>query len=616
MRALYIGVLSLVLSWPSLAADEARTVVVLDATAQMNAALGQKRKIDWAKASIDAAASRLDPASSFALWSFGGNPKNKCEDKGELVSLRPASAALKSLDAAMAALTPKASRAPALAALEAALNSPELSDGKPVSAILIAGTGDDCVSDLCAAATRLHAVRPNAKLTVFGLAMSEGAAGAYTCAAKAMGGAFIALKSGADLDKNLRQTLNIAQTAPQTKPGEKPGGGQAAPQQKTPSAAAPSPVATPAADADEQPAPAVAIAPAPKEPPAPAAEERPVPPPAPIEPNVVLSASLASSSPSLDAGLTWEITKIQVTPTGQTRLAEAPLWVGGGAQARAKLPEGRYSVKLTYGSAAATAEFAVAAAKVEKTIPLEAGAIAAEALQAPGGAPAEGGFFILRKPRTGEELARSSETPAMFHVNAGDYVLSASAGLAKLDAPVKVAAGKVSVVRMAMNVGALEIKTLAAEGSEKPVAAWHVLTPLAKDVLKAAGGSLRLAGASHSLQLPAGDYRLETVYGAAKQESTVTVAAGRTTSKTVVLNVGEAKVSLPAGKTDKVCAVYEAGADRKSKPLGRAAGGDMRFFLKAGRYEVECRKKGEDAPQKAAEIKVVAGEVQSAKIED
>jgi hypothetical protein len=624
MRALHIGVfISLVLCWSPLrcAADDARTVVVLDATAQMSAALGQKRKIDWAKASIGAAAGRLDPAGSFALWSFGGNPQKKCEDKGELVPLQPAGAAVKSLDGAMAALAPKASRAPALGALEAALKSPGLADGKPVLAVLIAGTGDDCVSDLCGAAGRLHGAYPNAKLTVLGLNMSEGPAAAYACAAKAMGGAFIGVKSGADLDKNLKQALSAAQAAPGQKaaPGapasaEKPANPQA--QQKAPAPAATSP----AANADDKAAPAVASAPAPKEPPVsppapPAAEERPAP--SAIEPNVVLSAALSSGSPQLDSGVTWEITKIQVTPTGQTRLAEAPLWIGGGGLAKAKLPEGRYSAKLTYGSAAATGEFAVAAAgKVEKTIPLEAGAIAAEALQAPGGQPADGAFFILRKPKTGEELGRSSEAPALFHVNAGEYVLSASAGLAKLDAAVKVVAGKVSVVRMAMNVGALEIKTLAAEGSEKPVPAWHVLTPVTGDASKAGGGALRLLGASHRLQLPAGGYRLETVYGAAKQESAVTVAAGQTASKTVILDVGEAKVSLAAGQPDRICAVYEAGADRKTEPVGRAAGAEMHFFLKAGRYELDCRKKGDAAPQKTAEIKVVAGEVQSAKIED
>ena len=42
----------------------------------------------------------------------------------------------------------------------------------------------------------------------------------------------------------------------------------------------------------------------------------------------------------------------------------------------------------------------------------------------------------------------------------------------------------------------------------------------------------------------------------------------------------------------------------------------LRFILKAGRYNVECSKKGENAPAKQTEITVVAGEAQSAKIDE
>jgi hypothetical protein len=619
MRAFHTGVLVLLaLCWSSFgaAAGEGRTVIVLDATAQMGAALGQKRKIDWARAAIGASAIRLDPASSLALWSFGSNPQKKCEDKNELAPPQPASAAVKALDKAMAALSPKASRAPAFGALEDALKSAGASDKGPVAAVLIAGTGDDCISDVCGAAGRLHGEYPGAKLTVLGLAMNEKAAAAYTCAAKAMGGAFIAVKSGADLDKNLRQVLGVSQAAPQkaSAPPE-----PAAPAAKA--AAAGKAATGESAAASEKAAPAVASAPAPKEQPAPPpAEARPAPKEPQIEPNVVLTAALTPDAPPLDAGVTWEIYKIQTTPTGQTRLAEAPLWTGGGAQAKAKLPEGRYSAKLTYGFASASAEFAVAPpGKVEKTIPLDAGAIAAEALQAAGGAPVEGAFFVLSRAKPGgarEEIGRSSQAPAMFQVNAGEYWLLAIAGQAKIEAQVKAVAGKVSVARIAMNMGALEIKTLAAEGSQKPAPAWHQITPLAPVEAKNAAASIRLFGATQRVQLPAGNYRLESVYGAARAESVVAIAAGQEASKTVILNVGEATVSLPAGKADKICSVYEAGADRNTEPVWRAAGAEMHFFLKAGRYQVECRKKGDAAPCKQAEISVVAGEVQSAKIDD
>jgi hypothetical protein len=181
---------------------------------------------------------------------------------------------------------------------------------------------------------------------------------------------------------------------------------------------------------------------------------------------------------------------------------------------------------------------------------------------------------------------------------------------------VKVEAGKVSVVRMPLSLGNLEIRAFAKNGSSDLVAAWHRLSPAVSDPKNSAIPVLRISGSSPRLQLPAGSYRLETVYGNAHEESVVTIKAGQLTSQTVILNAGEAKLSLSPGKSDKVCAVYEAGADRKAAPIGRAAGSDIRFILKAGRYDVECSGKGENAPPKQTEIIVVAGEVQSAKIQE
>ncbi|HXW21453.1 MAG TPA: hypothetical protein VEK14_00930, partial [Rhodomicrobium sp.] len=196
-------------------AGEGRSVVILDATAQMSANLGQKRKLDWARAGIKGAASRTDPGSAFALWAFGTSPEKKCEDISELVPLQAAGGSLRAIDKALSALQPKAARAPTMDALQAALKSPGLSDGKPVSVILVAGTGDDCIGDICAAAGRLHGRYPDARLTVLGVNMSEQAAANFTCAAKAMGGAFIGVKSGTDLERNLREALGSAQTAGQ-----------------------------------------------------------------------------------------------------------------------------------------------------------------------------------------------------------------------------------------------------------------------------------------------------------------------------------------------------------------------------------------------------------------
>ncbi|HWJ17735.1 MAG TPA: hypothetical protein VNR65_03300, partial [Geobacterales bacterium] len=274
-------------------AEEARAVVILDATAQMGGNLGQKRKLDLARTGISGAVSRMDPGAAFALWAFGSSPQKKCEDVNELVPLQAAGGALRTLEKALSTLQPKAARAPAMDALQAALKSVGARDGKAVSAILVAGTGDDCIGDICGSAGRLHGLYPKAKLTVFGMSMGEQAVANFTCAAKAMGGAFIGVKSGADLERNLREALGSAQTQ--------------AGQQKV---AVVTPTSDAAGAADAEPPKAPAAAPATTPPPAeqPAekeAEEKFAPPPQ-SEPNVVLSASLVPGMPPLEAGVTWE----------------------------------------------------------------------------------------------------------------------------------------------------------------------------------------------------------------------------------------------------------------------------------------------------------------------
>ena len=100
----------------------------------MSAHLGQKRKLDWVKSGLGAAVGRIDQGSSFGLWAFGANPQKKCDAMSELVPLQPASAAAGAVDKALAALQPKAARAPVLSTLEAALKSAASPDGKAVSA--------------------------------------------------------------------------------------------------------------------------------------------------------------------------------------------------------------------------------------------------------------------------------------------------------------------------------------------------------------------------------------------------------------------------------------------------------------------------------------------------
>ncbi len=600
--------IALCLSAPGIAQAESRTVLILDATAQMSARLGQRSKIEAVKTAVTAAASRMDPQAPLSVWAFGTNPAKKCEDRGELVPLQPAGTAARALDRALSPVQPKAARAPVFGTLQAALAAAGDPKDVPISAVIVAGTGDDCTGDICSEAKTLHSTYPNAKLTVLGTGMSEQPVANFTCAAKAMGGEFTAVKSTTDLEKLLRQTLG---TAPEGKPA-KPAAETAPPQ------AAPAENAKPESG-EKKLAAAVPEAAPPPAPPAPAETKPAVQPAPPPESNTVLSAILSEGMLPLDAGVTWEIFKIHTTPTGQQKPAEDPSWTVGGGQALLKLPEGRYLVRAAYGFASAEDSFAVNGSKAEKTVALNAGTISAEGMLTREAGAAEGVFFILSRRRQGgalEELGRSSESPAIFHVNAGEYVLTAMAGPAKLDSAVKVEAGKVSVVRMALNAGALEIKTSEAEGSPNTVSAWHRIYPAASEPGKRQAPLLTIEAGAYRVQLPAGDYRLVTQYGNVRVENAVSVTAGLTVTKSVILSAGQAKIAVPSGKPARVCAVYEAGADRNAGPAGRAAGTAMSFILKAGVYDVECRAQGAAAPLKPAQIHVAAGQTQEAKLEE
>ena len=146
----------------------------------MGATLGRKRKIDWVKSTVPAAIRRFAPGNFAGLWAFGTNPSKKCEDAGELVPLQPAASGSGAIDQKLASLQPKAARTPVTATLRASLKSLGNSAGKSTSVILITGAGDDCGVDICTSAKELKTLYPEAKLDIFGLAVSPPAVEAYS----------------------------------------------------------------------------------------------------------------------------------------------------------------------------------------------------------------------------------------------------------------------------------------------------------------------------------------------------------------------------------------------------------------------------------------------------
>ncbi len=105
--------------------------MILDATAQMGADLGQKRKLDLAKAAIGAAAAGWTLEAPSRSGPSAANPQKKCEDTSELLSPQPAEDCSRGRWTRRWRASPKASRAPAMGAVQAALKSAGLSDRRP-----------------------------------------------------------------------------------------------------------------------------------------------------------------------------------------------------------------------------------------------------------------------------------------------------------------------------------------------------------------------------------------------------------------------------------------------------------------------------------------------------
>lgn len=347
--------------------------------------------------------------------------------------------------------------------------------------------------------------------------------------------------------------------------------------------------------------------------PAPAAASPAKPAPAPLPNNVRLTAVLSPGGLAITSGLSWRIERTKQPQAAAVKEAPA-VWSGPGAEAALRLAEGDYIVKVRYGLAEATHALKVQNGQtVTEAVPLNAGLIAARALNVPGGTVLSPAFFTVSSTGAGErrEIGRSSAEPATFHLNAGRYLLRAEAGLASLETEVDVEAGKVTAVDVALNVGSLELKAFATAGDPKLLPATHNVYSADDPARERGRPLLRIAGATHRVELPAGSYRIETLAGLARQESVVAITPGQITSQGVVLNAGELKVE-PAkepGAEPETCAVYTVGTFRVSQdPIARASGPNPSFILPAGSYRLTCQPAGQPKPVRSWSGDVRAGQ--------
>jgi hypothetical protein len=190
-----------------------------------------------------------------------------------------------------------------------------------------------------------------------------------------------------------------------------------------------------------------------------------------------------------------------------------------------------------------------------------------------------------------------------------------AAGAAGREATVAVEPGKISNLPVALDLGVLEIETALppAAAARSPLAVWHRLYRQGEGSGKPP--VINIEGSKARIELPAGAYKLQTIFGGFEVETAVTVRAGDVTRQAVAVVAGEAKVNALPGKGRRACDAFEAGKDRKSGPRARAAGVDLSFILEPGLYDIVCRRT--DVPSEIAEgrVQVVAGETQDVKFD-
>ncbi len=167
----------------------------------------------------------------------------------------------------------------------------------------------------------------------------------------------------------------------------------------------------------------------------------------------------------------------------------------------------------------------------------------------------------------------------------GDYIVQARLGEARTEQPLKVEAGKLHEPVFVLNAGILIVRPLASEGGE--------IDDGATVVTDYPGGGNATNYGQTRIVLPAGETKLTVKIGSGEVSETLTLAAGRTIEKDVIVGIGRVVVNaLYAEGADKVDAsgldikIFKARKkiDGTRDQVTYAFGPDAKFDLSPGDY--------------------------------
>lgn len=117
----------------------------------------------------------------------------------------------------------------------------------------------------------------------------------------------------------------------------------------------------------------------------------------------------------------------------------------------------------------------------------------------------------------------------------GDYIVRATLGEASAEMPVRIEAGKVAEPVFVLNAGTLIVRPLASEGAE--------VSDGATVVTEYPGGGKATNFGLTKIVLPAGEQKITVKIGEGEVSETITLAAGETVEKDIVVGVGRVVVN-------------------------------------------------------------------------
>lgn len=209
-----------------------------------------------------------------------------------------------------------------------------------------------------------------------------------------------------------------------------------------------------------------------------------------------------------------------------------------------------------------------------------------------------------------KHLDRACGKPASFELPAGQYVVDAFSGETTVRSTMTVAAGQTNDATVDLDSGYLRTEALLAQGGERAAACFEVFETK-EDVAGNHKSVARSCADNPMILLPAGDYLLDATSGSAAAHAEVTIAAGKRTDQSMILNAGylRSHAELTAGgELVSACfEVYDTQEDSLGnlKRIARACNTEVILTLPAGDYSLSAES---GAARSRIGVAIVAGQ--------